>query len=511
MTPAPLEQTLSDSWQRIDRSYRTAFFVVVVINLLAFGFEMTNLTLHHDDVSQILIQDTILGHYIGRFGLGWLHYYTQSAYFMPFLQMLEGVVLMTAYGLVIAHLWGLRRSLDIVLVAAITCVFPLMAQIFQYNTAMATYPLAHLLSAMAVLFSVRATLKHTVAAALLYTAAFSIYQSVIANAATLFGIWALTRILFEEGQGGFFTRGMVKSAVAALLAVSTGGLIYIGAVSLIDIPFDSYQRAGTAFSLGNGLDVRYALSEVLNGSRRFYFWPENYFPNYLKVLQLIFIALAAILCLWLPKGLSGKSAAATILLLTLFAPRLLQLLHAEGHFHSLTLTAYAIVIAGCVMICSRAAPVTARNLSVVLASFLVAGYILQCNAISTVNYLNTQAHYATLTQILARLRSLPPMGWDGRKAVVLGSYKLYPGYPYQKSTGVATDFIDAKHMQELARLLRDEIIFMPEAQATPGALKFAEGRPPWPHPDSVGVVNGIAVIVLSADRADTGAKQPQGG
>src|SRR5210317_1634839 len=109
----PLDQMLADWWNGIDQTYKKAFFFVVGVNLLAFGFEMTNLTIHHDDIWQIFIRDNIIGHYLGRFGLGWLHYRMQNAHIMPFLQMFEGIVFMTAYGLVISHLWGLRRTADI--------------------------------------------------------------------------------------------------------------------------------------------------------------------------------------------------------------------------------------------------------------------------------------------------------------------------------------------------------------------------------------------------------------
>jgi len=61
----PLEQLLANAWNGIDPAYRKAFLFILAINLLAFGFEMTNLTLHHDDVAHIFIQDTILGHYLG--------------------------------------------------------------------------------------------------------------------------------------------------------------------------------------------------------------------------------------------------------------------------------------------------------------------------------------------------------------------------------------------------------------------------------------------------------------
>ena len=164
----PLEQFLADSWQRVDPAFRRAFLAVIVVSLLAFGFEMTNLTLHHDDVAQIFIQDTILGHYLGRFGTGWLHYYMQQAHFMPFLQMAQGIVFMAAYGLLVAYLWGVRRTLDIVLIASVVCVFPYMAQVYQYNTAMATYTIGHLLSALAVYWSVKATVRHVAAAAVAF-------------------------------------------------------------------------------------------------------------------------------------------------------------------------------------------------------------------------------------------------------------------------------------------------------------------------------------------------------
>ena len=120
----PLERMTADWWGGIDDACKKAFFVAVVVNMLAFGFEMTNLSLHHDDVAQIFIEDTILGHYLGRFGVGWLYYYTQNHYFMPFLQLAEGIVLMSVYGVVVARFWGARKAIDIALITAIVCVFP---------------------------------------------------------------------------------------------------------------------------------------------------------------------------------------------------------------------------------------------------------------------------------------------------------------------------------------------------------------------------------------------------
>ena len=155
------------------------------------------------------------------------------------------------------------------------------------------------------------------------------------------------------------------------------------------------------------------------------------------------------------------------------------------------------MIAGAVMIINRATHVAIRNLSISLSFFLIAGYILQCNWISTVNYLNTQANYSTLTQVLSRIRALPGDGWNGKNIVVVGQYKMSSAYPFKSATGVAVSFMDAFHMQHLANLMRDDVAFTSADDATPGALEYAATHPSWPHPASVSVIDGTGVVVFS--------------
>ena len=494
----PLDQILAEWWNGIDHVYKKAFFFAACVNVLAFGFEMTNLTLHHDDLFQIFIQDDILGYYLGRFGVGKLHYYTQNAYFMPFLQMAEGIVFMSTYGVLIARFWGARNVLDLTLVASVVCVFPYMAQVYSYNTSMATYSLAHLLAAAAVILSTRGTFIQVATASLLYIAAFSIYQSVIANAATIFVVWFLINLLFSKEGKTFDSRAMLRSTIGAILAVVVGGSLYMVAVSFMDLNFDSSQAAGEAFNLSEGINLTYAITEIMHGTRSFFLWPESYFPEYLKKLQLVFMAGAGIFCLLLPRSLGAKISAVVLLVLACFTPRILQLIHPAGTYHNLTLTAYALVIAGAVVIINRAGrAVIIRNLSTMLAVFLIAGYIMQCNWVSTVNYLNMLAHYTTLTQVLARARSLPDKNWDGKKIAVVGKYNMSSDYPYKSATGVAVKFMDAFHMQHLARLMRDDVTFVDADSTMPEVLEYAATHAPWPNPASVGVVNGMGVVVFS--------------
>lgn len=497
-----IEQYLAGRWGAVPVVFRRAFLIVLGVSLLAFGFEMTTLSLHHDDLAQIFIEDTILGHYLGRWGTGWLHYYTQGAHIMPFLQMAQGVLLMAMYGLLVAHFWGLRRTLDIALVASVLCVFPFMAQVFQYNSTMATYNVAHLLAALAVIWSVKGTVRHTLAAVLAYVLAFSIYQSVIANAATLFLLWAMTRLLFiGDSPAGPRLKELGKGTLFTLLAVVAGGLIYVWTVSLMDLKFDAYQGAGEAFSFKEGLRLGSAIPAVLQGTRSSLWYPEAYFPEFLKKLQLLFLFGAAGISLWLPKRWSLKLAALALLGAATFSPRLLQVLHPSGTYHNLTLTAYALLVAGAIMVLLRAGPIMLRNSTVVLGTLLVAGYLVQCNWISTVGHLNTLAHYSTMTQVLARLNALPADGWDGKTIAVVGRYGMYTGYPYKRATGIASEFIDESHIRNFALLLRDQRTFLVGVEVPAAVRTYATKLPAWPHSESVGVTQGMAVVVLSPPAA----------
>ena len=502
MLNTPLERTLAGWWGRVDDASKKGFLAAICVSVLAFGWEMTNLTLHHDDVIQIFIQDTILGHYLGRFGLGWLHYYTQNGYFMPFLQMTEGILLMSAYGVVVARFWGAHKATDIALIAAILCVFPYMAHLYQYNTAMSTYPLAHLLVALALVFSTRATFVGVAIAATLYVAAFSIYQAVAANAATIFVIWLLSRFLFGGTDARMASRATVRATVAVLVAAVAGGIIYLAAVSTMHLEPDTIHASDDAFHLRDAMDLRLALPIIFNGTRSFFVWPEHYYPQYLKGLQLAFIAAAGLFCLVVPAKLWAKIAAPTLLVVAAFAPRLLQFLHPEGHFHSVALTAYAVFVAGAVMIVVRAGGILTRNVSLIIAGLLIGGYVLQCNWISTVSYLNTLAHFETLTQVLARLRAVPDGNWDGKKIAVVGRYEMPTEYPFMASDGVATKFMDAKHMGYMAQLIRDEANFVAADQTMPKVLEYARTHTPWPDPRSVAVIDGVGVVVFANKPAD---------
>ena len=499
----PLESVLAAGWRRIDSACKVAFIVTMCVSLLAFGFEMTNLTLHHDDLVHLMVQKPLVGYYLGRFAYSWLFFYGLNGEYAPLLHMTVGMLLMATYGVLVANFWGARKTLDISLVAAIVCVFPYMAHVYQYNSAMIAYPLAHLFVALSVVLSVRARALSIALAALLFFLAFSIYQAVLANAVTIFLIWVFTRVVFSHALQARPVSAAVRAAGATLVAVALGGILHVLVVSSLNIQFDTAQGADQAFSLRsrleNGMQLSYAASEVWRGSRAFFVWPEAYLPQPVKMLQGLLLAGAAVGCMVLPRSVQAKLSALVLLGLVMLSPRVMQFLHPKGTFHHLTVTAYALVIAAAAMVAMRLGSGLTRNASALVAALLITGYVMQCAWMSTVSYMNTQAHFTTTTQILTRLRSLPDQNWDGRTIAVVGRYDMPSSFPFIPSTGVASKFITPTHMALIARLMRDEASFVKADKAMPNVMAFAAVRQPWPSPQSVGIVDGVGVVVLSKE------------
>jgi hypothetical protein len=52
-------------------------------------------------------------------------------------------------------------------------------------------------------------------------------------------------------------------------------------------------------------------------------------------------------------------------------------------------------------------------------------------------------------------------------------------------------------MDQLARLMRDEATFVEADKTMPKVLEYAATHAAWPSPGSVGVIEGMGVVVLS--------------
>lgn len=491
-----IEQFMVSLWMRTPQEYRRATPWIILIGILGFGFEMTNLSLHHDDVAQFFHTGQT-GHALGRYGYSWIHYYFQQNYYAPFFQVILGVLALTIYGLCVAATWQTTRTLDVVLVGSTLAVFPYMAQHYSYNTSLLPFSIAHAMSAAAILLCMRFNALRFISAIVLMGFAFSIYQSVIGNAIALACFATVASLINTNNQTSSIKESIGRALAIPLVAVIFGGILYLGMVAIIGIPTSTYQNADKAFTVPDTINIGMTLRLVIEGTRSFLFWPENYFPAGLKAIQLGLIAAAALACLFQPVSIAKKVVLAICAVGGLLAPRALQILHPLGTYHNLTLTAYGMVVAGAVMLALRARSNFWRNLICVATIALIFKYVMLSNWISTVNYLNYSAHQSVLTQILTRIRDFPPATITQPEVAVIGTLKMPDAYPFLSQTGIATDYISLNHLGKFSALMGQPVKFVGADHLPQPVLEVIKSVPVWPAPGSVFNAGGTVVVVLS--------------
>ena len=71
--------------------------------------------------------------------------------------------------------------------------------------------------------------------------------------------------------------------------------------------------------------------------------------------------------------------------------------------------------------------------------------------------------------------------------------------PATEAAAEASEYLRAFHMDRIARLLRDEATFVVPDPKMAAVRAFAAAHPAWPSPQSVGIVDGMGVVVLSRE------------
>lgn len=175
----------------------------------------------------------------------------------------------------------------------------------------------------------------------------------------------------------------------------------------------------------------------------------------------------------------------------------MQLIHPHYDYHDMTLTAYAISIAGSLTIINKAGNIIYRNIGNLIAIIMIWSYIIQCNWVSTVNHFNNIAHFSIMTEVFSRAGTAKPESWDGKTIIVDGKYKMLSSYPYRKAGGVSPEYIDEEHMQSLTTLLRRDISIISIGNSDLSFQKLAKSLPVWPASGSLVIKDGIAIVKMS--------------
>jgi hypothetical protein len=499
-----IDRLVIAKWQEIDPNYKRIFFIFFMLNIFSYGFEMTNLILNYDDVVHFFeTEHPARGVAVGRWLWGVVHYFFLNQYFLPLVSLPISISCMFFYGYFICRIWQLTDVVSIFFIIVILSLFPYMADIYTFNSCALPYALSHGLAAAGIYVALKDRWFHIILGAFLISLSIAGYQTVISSIAVIVVFFGIISLNIEIGPNNF--KETLRNVLKIILAVLIGFILYFASVKI------SLYITGMHLAAHGGADSMFSLkskslfagfSKAFSGTTDFLFSSEAYFPLYIKAIYTMFMSLSIIFLLKNIKNSRLKSLFSILLLTSaIFLARFLQIVNPDAHYPARTLTSYAVLYAGCFMICTKFDSIFLRNLVLIGASIMCLGFIYQNNQKFVTGLQNTRAEQAFISRIIARAEQLP--GYSKLKHKVFASIgrlprgALYNGYPFSGPPGI--NLFSATGRSTIIpalRLMRIDAI-PPTIKQMRIAEEYARTHRAWPHPDSVAIVDDVVVIVLS--------------
>jgi hypothetical protein len=515
---------LESRWRDVSNGSKTVFTVSLAANFLAFGFLFANLSLNHDGFGFITI-DGSWARSTGRWATDILYAVFFRNHQLIWLHGILGSALFVATGMSVCRTLGVRLLPARLIVVLLYSLFPYMCSYYGYAFHVPIYAFACLL----VHYSVELACKGARGAAVgsvLVMLSLACYQAFIASAATLALAACAAELAKADGRGQA-AAALRMLGRAALMFVS-GGVLYAVSIkistSVFNIQLTTYQGAAGLLSFDwaaiiAGLpSVAWETARFL-GMRLPSIYPESLYFTPTHKLMCLAVYAAAFAGLWASgRMMAARIGACALFLAALFAPRAVQVFHPGGNYHELTLTGYGVFIAASAAFAMNVSGRWPRTGVQAVVALLIAGFLHSNNVGASALVFDYQAIMHWGNRILARVEqhprySAPPAG-AVRKAVFVGDlYKVsewyYRGRPFVQAVGIA-DGVPNIIFDAIFRLLRvnastDGLSDGSRRQAA----AFAAGRPAWPHPDSVTVLeDGTIVVILDNSPAALKALEP---
>lgn len=232
-----------------------AFWVAVIVGVIAHGFMLFNKFSYHDDMLLFSLGGTfdygrwglgIMEKLAEYTGLGWI----SSPMFMGSLSL----IFIGANAVLVCEILHVRRRMRMVLLGAVMAVFPAVASIFAYMFTAALYFFAYFLLALAVyMISEEHPVKRCFAAACLIALSTGIYQAALAVCASLMVLTLINHVLKDPERtfAGHFRE------VLAYASTFLGGVVLYFAVNWLAL-----MLTGSEATSYQGMNEKYDVTRL---------------------------------------------------------------------------------------------------------------------------------------------------------------------------------------------------------------------------------------------------------
>jgi hypothetical protein len=508
-----LEEAVLGFGRRIEPEDFKAFMWTVFFGLLAHGSAMVSFFINEDAQSYRFLKDGWAS--LGQVGNGrWFE--------IPVISLHEGfpfqfplvlllIVFVSACGVLLARMLGVRTSGTKVLVASLLITYPAFAAGVGYSFFILAYAVSVSLAIVSVWLANKGGI-HVLTGAVLLCLSVAIYQTFIAVAFSICTAILLMECLKSDLSDHFHRTRILKKAGAFAVYAIVGGVLYLLSTKVykwyFDLEFISYKGAD---QIG-----RIALSPVVLKNMIVFslgFFLRLSVPPYLSI-SAILLCLLAPLCICTRVLLADLSRKAKWLKLFVSMSVFFMLLPSSFVFPIIAPKAPVALMQtyGICIIFSVALVLTSdsgrliKNFGFFLALVVLLGFINRSNALHYKSYLYTQATFLSANRLLSKIEALPEFSQKS-KIAVLGElpneiYQCTGTPPFDEKTqgwrnGPVGFQRDEEHYKfaNIVGFLDYKLNTASEEEILK-ARSFALDMPVYPSPGSVKAFDDLIVVKL---------------
>jgi hypothetical protein len=509
-----LEEAVSGFVRRIEQEDFKAFLWTVFFGLLAHGSAMVSFFVNEDAQAYRFHKDAWAS--FGRVGNGrWFE--------IPVISLHEGfpfqfplvlllIIFVSACGVLVARMLGVRTTGTKVLVASLLVTYPAFAAGIGFNFFILAYAVSVSLAVVSVWLANKGGIG-VLAGAVLLCLSVAIYQTFIAVAFSTCTAILLMECLESDLSDSSHRSRILKKAGAFAVYAIVGGVLYVLSTKVykwyFDVEFISYKGAD---QIG-----RIAFSPVvLKNMIMFFlgFFLRLSIPPYLSISALLLCLLAPLsICTRVLSADCSRKAkclnflvSMSVFFMLLPASFVFPIIAPKAPVALMQTYGICIVFSVALVLSSNSGRLL-KNGGFFLAMIVLLGFINRSNALHYKSYLYTQATFLSANRLLSRIEALPEFSKKS-KIAVLGElpneiYQCTGTPPFDEKTqgwrngpvGFQRDGEPYKFTNIVGYL--DYKLNTASAEEIQKARSLALDMPVYPSPGSVKAFDDLIVVKLS--------------
>jgi len=502
--------------QEIERRYVYIFFIVFVLNIMAYGLIVGELIYTNHTFPSAWPQSfPSFRSQEGR----WAHdliYLFQGGSGIAFFQTVIAISIQILTGMLFAVALNRKDNTGLIVSASIVSLIPYVNDYYGFPGDSIMFAVGDLLAVTGVLIP-RKSIKHVLASAFVFQLSIACYQPKVATICVVSAVYSL--FLLADWDGGRENlKAILKSIMLLVAAVLAGAGMYLLVLKSLYI-FDlipSGQHFARRLSVASldqiAQNIKFVITDIYNRL----FIPETLIPQYVKHIAAVvsFISICiSILSITILKTARYHKIAVLIaiviaLIFSLFSVDIAFIISPNSYWYSGSgrfRTTFGFLVAAMMIIAIKAGRNNYNNIALIAVAIMIHSYIITNASIGQQARLKNIAEFAYVSRILSRIESQPGFDYDKKyRIAIFGYFPLFMVRQYAEmptdtvvSNLTNTSFIRYRQAEMLNWFAGKQAFEVVTREQFDQVETYASTHDPYPSGDSVKLFeDGLIVVIL---------------